>query len=67
MSETQTAVVAVDNADKSMDDIMALCKRRGFIYPASEIYGGINGFWDYGPLGTPVARRDPRWANKGSF
>ncbi|MEN0021229.1 MAG: glycine--tRNA ligase, partial [Planctomycetota bacterium] len=36
----------------SMDDLMALCKRRGFIYQASEIYGGINGFWDYGPLGT---------------
>ncbi len=37
---------------KSMDEIMALCKRRGFVYPASEIYGGINGFWDYGPLGS---------------
>jgi len=36
----------------SMDEIMALCKRRGFIYQASEIYGGINGFWDYGPLGA---------------
>ncbi len=31
---------------------MSLCKRRGFIFQASEIYGGINGFWDYGPLGT---------------
>ena len=40
----------------SMDDLMALCKRRGFIYQASEIYGGINGFWDYGPLGAQLKR-----------
>lgn len=37
-----------------MDAIMALCKRRGFIFQASEIYGGINGLWDYGPLGTQL-------------
>ena len=35
-----------------MDKIVALCKRRGFIYPGSEIYGGLTGTWDYGPLGT---------------
>ncbi|RMD62937.1 MAG: glycine--tRNA ligase, partial [Planctomycetota bacterium] len=46
----------VDPAEKSMDDIMALCKRRGFIYPASEIYGGLNGFWDYGPLGAQLKK-----------
>jgi hypothetical protein len=48
---------------KSMDDIVALCKRRGFIYPASEIYGGINGFWDFGPLGTALKNnlRDAWW------
>lgn len=42
--------------DKSslMDKITALCKRRGFIYPGSEIYGGITGFWDYGPLGVEL-------------
>jgi len=52
-----------DNAQKSMDDIVALCKRRGFVYPASEIYGGINGFWDYGPLGTQLKNnlRDAWW------
>ncbi|MDQ7013089.1 MAG: glycine--tRNA ligase [Planctomycetota bacterium] len=52
-----------DNADKSMDDIVSLCKRRGFVYPASEIYGGINGFWDYGPLGTQLKNnlRDAWW------
>lgn len=48
---------------KSMDAIMALCKRRGFIYQASEIYGGINGFWDYGPLGAQLKKnlREAWW------
>jgi len=46
-----------------MEKIVALCKRRGFIYPASDIYGGINGFWDYGPLGTQLKNnlRDSWW------
>lgn len=46
-----------------MDDLVALCKRRGFVYPASEIYGGINGFWDYGPLGVELKNniRDAWW------
>ncbi len=46
-----------------MDELVALCKRRGFIYPASEIYGGLNGFWDYGPLGTELKNnlRDAWW------
>jgi glycyl-tRNA synthetase len=39
-----------------MDAIMSLCKRRGFVYQASDIYGGLNGFWDYGPLGTLLKR-----------
>ncbi|HEU4533020.1 MAG TPA: hypothetical protein VFS00_02845, partial [Polyangiaceae bacterium] len=48
---------------KSMDKIMALCKRRGFIFQASDIYGGINGFWDYGPLGAQLKRnlREAWW------
>jgi len=37
-----------------MEEIVALCKRRGFIYPSSEIYGGFGGFWDYGPLGVEL-------------
>jgi glycyl-tRNA synthetase len=37
-----------------MEDLVSLCARRGFIFPSSEIYGGINGFWDYGPLGTEL-------------
>jgi len=37
-----------------MDKIISLAKRRGFIYPGSEIYGGFSGFWDYGPLGVEL-------------
>lgn len=37
-----------------MDKITALCKRRGFIFPSSEIYGGFGGFWDYGPMGVEL-------------
>lgn len=52
-----------DSSKKPMDAIMALCKRRGFIYQASEIYGGINGFWDYGPMGAQLKKnlRDAWW------
>lgn len=63
-------------APKSMDAIMALCKRRGFIFQASDIYGGINGFWDYGPLGAQMKKNlreawwqdmilNPAWGRKG--
>src|SRR6516165_9673750 len=37
-----------------MDKLVALCRRKGFIFQSSEIYGGINGFWDYGPLGVEL-------------
>jgi glycyl-tRNA synthetase len=39
-----------------MDKLVSLCKRRGFIFQSSEIYGGLNGFWDYGPLGVELKR-----------
>jgi len=39
-----------------MEQLVSLCKRRGFIFQSSEIYGGINGFWDYGPLGVAMKR-----------
>ena len=39
-----------------MEKITSLCKRRGFIFQSSEIYGGIQGFWDYGPLGAELKR-----------
>jgi glycyl-tRNA synthetase len=41
-------------SDVSMEKIVSLCKRRGFIYPGSEIYGGLAGTWDYGPLGVEL-------------
>ncbi|MBI2974910.1 MAG: glycine--tRNA ligase [Deltaproteobacteria bacterium] len=48
-----------------MEKLVSLCKRRGFIFQNSEIYGGINGFWDYGPIGAELKRRirDSWWKN----
>ncbi|HEY1645901.1 MAG TPA: glycine--tRNA ligase, partial [Candidatus Saccharimonadales bacterium] len=40
----------------SLEDIVSLCKRRGFIFPGSDIYGGLSGTWDYGPLGAQLKR-----------
>ena len=53
-----------DNEQKAlMESLVSLCKRRGVIFQSSEIYGGINGFWDYGPLGCELKRnvRDAWW------
>ena len=49
--------------ESRMEKIVSLCKRRGFIFQSSEIYGGIGGFWDYGPLGAELKRnlRDTWW------
>ncbi|MDK1031393.1 MAG: glycine--tRNA ligase, partial [Planctomycetia bacterium] len=44
------------NMQNKMDKLVALCKRRGFIFQSSEIYGGLNGCWDYGPLGVELKR-----------
>ncbi|MCL2367809.1 MAG: glycine--tRNA ligase [Oscillospiraceae bacterium] len=44
----------MQNTDKSMDKIVALCKGRGFVYAGSEIYGGLANTWDYGPLGAEL-------------
>ncbi|NCD21468.1 MAG: glycine--tRNA ligase [Spartobacteria bacterium] len=46
-----------------MEILASLCKRRGFIFQSSELYGGINGFWDYGPLGCELKRniKDAWW------
>jgi Glycyl-tRNA synthetase (class II) len=45
-----------DPAAQRMEKIVSLCKRRGFVFQSSEIYGGLNGFWDYGPLGVELKR-----------
>jgi glycyl-tRNA synthetase len=39
-----------------LEDIVSLCKRRGFIFPGSDVYGGLSGTWDYGPLGVQLKR-----------
>src|SRR5271170_1578095 len=46
-----------------MEAIVSLAKRRGFVFPSSEIYGGLNGFFDYGPLGAELKKniRDCWW------
>jgi glycyl-tRNA synthetase len=46
----------MNNNPDLMDKVVALCKRRGFIFQSSEIYGGLNGAWDYGPLGSELKR-----------
>jgi len=47
---------------KDMADLVSLCKRRGFVFPSSEVYGGINACWDYGPLGIELKRNvKERW------
>ena len=42
----------MNNREKNFDTIVALCKSRGFVFPGSEIYGGLANSWDYGPLGV---------------
>jgi len=46
--------MATPTGSALMERLVSLCKRRGFIFQSSEIYGGINGFWDYGPLGVEL-------------
>jgi glycyl-tRNA synthetase len=41
-----------EEKNQRMEDIVSLCKRRGFVFQGSEIYGGLAGTWDYGPLGV---------------
>ncbi|MBQ3879009.1 MAG: glycine--tRNA ligase [Oscillospiraceae bacterium] len=53
------------NTEKTMDKIVALCKGRGFVYPGSEIYGGLANAWDYGPLGVELKNNIKRaWWKK---
>ncbi|MEE2712482.1 MAG: glycine--tRNA ligase [Planctomycetota bacterium] len=50
-------------AENRMEQLVSLCKRRGFIFPSSEIYGGLKSCWDYGPLGVELKRnvKDAWW------
>ncbi len=56
--------MAEETASKvSMEKIVSLCRRRGFVFPSSEIYGGLSSCWDYGPLGVEMKRnlKDAWW------
>ncbi len=58
-------VIIMKNTEKTMDKIVALCKGRGFVYPGSEIYGGLANTWDYGPLGVELKNNVKRaWWKK---
>ena len=55
--------MAGETTNVTMEKIVSLCKRRGFIFPSSEIYGGLGSCWDYGPLGVELKRnvKDAWW------
>ena len=57
------AAAKKDTSAKIMEALTSLCKRRGFIFQTSDIYGGLNGFWDYGPLGSQLKKniKDAWW------
>lgn len=57
----------MDNSKKTMEKIVALCKNRGFVYPGSEIYGGLANSWDYGPLGVEYKNTSKRLGGKNLF
>ena len=58
-------MIKMNNTEKTMDKIVALCKNRGFIFPGSEIYGGLANTWDYGPLGVELKNNIKRaWWKK---
>ena len=50
----------------SMDTIVSLCKGRGFLYPGSEIYGGLANAWDYGPIGVELKNNVKRACGRSS-
>ena len=51
-----TVSMSAPSDTQRMEKIVSLCKRRGFVFQSSEIYGGLNGLWDYGPLGVELKR-----------
>ena len=46
-----------------MDDIISLSKRKGFVFQSSEIYSGLNGCWDFGPLGVELLNNESNYCN----
>jgi glycyl-tRNA synthetase len=64
-AEAPSDVVVAEALTYSMEDVVGLCKRRGIIFPSSEIYNGYAGFYDYGPLGSELKKnvKDAWWKN----
>src|SRR5690606_16337491 len=62
-TDTRNVPSAPAHPEGRMDDIVSLCKRRGFIFQSSEIYGGVQSVYDYGPLGVELKNnlRDAWW------
>jgi len=52
MTQTENTPAVQDTPLVPIEDIVSLCKRRGFVFPNSEIYGGVAGIFDFGPLGV---------------
>lgn len=63
LKEMDKEIMKKTDSSAVMEKIVSLCKRRGFIFQSSEIYGGLNGCWDYGPLGVELLRnyKDAWW------
>lgn len=63
--DADTCSTATTTTNLKMEDIVSLCKRRGIIFPSSEIYNGFAGFFDYGPLGSELKKnvKDAFWKN----
>src|SRR5262249_29182235 len=63
LSDIRSSLIINVESTMDMEKLVALCRRRGFIFQSSEIYGGINGFWDYGPLGVELKKniKDAWW------
>ena len=57
----------MNNSEKTMEKIVALCKGRGFVYSGSEIYGGLANTWDYGPLGVEFKNNVKKHGGKNLF
>ena len=68
-SRRLSVLMAEPKTAELMEKIVSLCKRRGLIFQSSEIYGGLNGFWDYGPLGSELKRniKDSWWRSMTRF
>ena len=60
-TEDKTTLSTEDTPLVPMEKIVSLCKRRGFVYPNSEIYGGVSGIYDFGPLGVELRNNIRRY------